>query len=134
MSSIISVIEKLQGLRCLVPLSEKDINNAEKVLSLRFADEYRMYTKKFGAISANGIELTGVVSAPRLNVVDVTTLEKSLNPNIPDDMYVIENTGIDGILMLQNAKGDIFSISPTSKPVKKFYSLTEYLRSIKNQN
>ena len=127
MSSIISIIEKLQGLRCLVPLSEKDINNAEKVLSLRFADEYRMYTKKFGAISANGIELTGVVSAPRLNVVDVTTLEKSLNPNIPDDMYVI-------ILMLQNAKGDIFSISPTSKPVKKFYSLTEYLRSIKNQN
>lgn len=132
MSSIISVIEKLQGLRCLIPLSENDINDAEKVLGLRFANEYRMYTMKFGAISANGLELTGVVNAPRLNVVNVTTSEKSLNPNIPDDMYVIENTGIDGVLMLQNTRGEIFSISPASKPVKKFNSLAEYLRSIKN--
>lgn len=131
MSSIINVIEKLQNLRWLVPLSEKDINDAEKVLCLRFADEYRIYTKKFGAISANGIELTGVVSTPRLNVVDVTTSEKNLNQNIPDDMYVIENTGIEGILMLQNARGEIFSIFPASKPVKKFNSLAEYLQNIK---
>lgn len=132
MSSIIQVIENLRGLRCLTPLSENAINDAEKVLALRFADEYQIYTKKFGAISANGIELTGVVSAPRLNVVDVTISEKSLNPNIPDDMYVIENIGIDGILMLQNAIGEIFSIFQASKPVKKFRSLAEYLQSIKN--
>ena len=83
MSSIIGVIEKLQDLRCLVPLSEKDIDEAEKVLGLKFADEYRTYTKKFGAISADGFELTGVVAAPRLNVVNVTASEKSLNQNIP---------------------------------------------------
>lgn len=132
MSPIIRVIEKLQGLRCLTPLSEKDINDAEQVLGLKFADEYRTYTKKFGAISADGLELTGVVAAPRLNVVNVTVSEKSLNQNIPDDMYVIENTGIDGILILQNARGEIFSIFPSSKPIKKFASLTEYLQSIKN--
>lgn len=132
MSSIIKVIENLRGLRCLAPLSENDINEAEKVLGLKFADEYRIYTKKFGSISAEGLELTGVVSAPRLNVVNVTVSEKSLNPNIPDDMYVIENTGIDGILTLQNAKGEIFSISTVSKPTKRFASLAEYLQSIKN--
>lgn len=132
MSPIIKVIKNLQNLRCLVPLSEKDIDDAEKVLGLKFADEYRTYTKKFGAISADGLELTGVVAAPRLNVVEVTISEKSLNQNIPDDMYVIENTGIDGILILQNARGEIFSISPSSKPIKKFASLTEYLQSIKN--
>ena len=132
MSPIIKVIEKLQGLRCLTPLIEKDINDAEQVLGLKFADDYRTYTKKFGAISAEGLELTGVVAAPRLNVVEVTISEKSLNQNIPDDMYVIENTGIDGILILQNARGEIFSISPSSKPIKKFASLTEYLQSIKN--
>ena len=132
MSPIIKVIKNLQNLRCLVPLNEKDIDDAEKVLGLKFADEYRTYTKEFGAISADGLELTGVVTAPRLNVVEVTISEKSLNQNIPDDMYVIENTGIDGILTLQNARGEIFSISPSSKPIKKFASLTEYLQSIKN--
>lgn len=128
MYSIIEVIENLQGLRSLPPMSEKDIENAEKTLGLRFADEYRNYTKKFGAISANGIEITGVVSAPRLNVVNVTTSEKHLNDNIPDDMYVIENTGIEGVLMLQNDKGEIFSIAPNSKPEKKFNSLAKYLK------
>ena len=117
MSPIIKVIKDLQNLRCLVPLNEKDIDDAEKVLGLKFAD---------------GLELTGVVAAPRLNVVNVTVSEKSLYQNIPDDMYVIENTGIDGILILQNARGEIFSISPFSKPIKKFASLTEYLQSIKN--
>ena len=87
----------------------------KETLGLRFADEYRNYTKKFGAISANSIEITGVVSAPRLNVVNVTTSEKSLNDNIPDDMYVVENTGIEGVLMLQNNQGEIFSIVPNSK-------------------
>ena len=126
--SIIKIVEGLPGLRSLTPMTEQDIDNAEKTLELNFADEYRTYTKKFGAISANGLELTGVVSAPRLNVVNVTTSEKSLNDNIPDDMYVVENTGIEGVLMLQNNKGEIFSIAPNSKPEKKFNSLAEYLK------
>ena len=126
--SIIKIIEGLPGLRSLTPMTEQDIDAAEKTLGLNFAEEYRTYTKKFGAISANGLELTGVVSAPRLNVVNVTTSEKSLNDNIHDDMYVIENTGIEGVLMLQNNKGEIFSIAPNSKPEKKFDSLAEYLK------
>jgi hypothetical protein len=128
MCSIIKVIESLQNLRSLPPLSEQDIDNAEKTLGLHFADEYRSYTRKFGAISANGIELTGVVSAPRLNVVNVTISERNLNKYIPNDMYVIENTGIEGILMLQNNEGEIFSIAPNSKPEKKFNSLADYLK------
>ena len=129
--SVIKIIENLPGLRSLPPLSEQDIDNAEKTLGLSFAEEYRIYTRKFGAISADGIELTGVVTPPRLNVVNVTTSERKLNLNIPNDMYVIENTGIDGTLMLQNVQGEIFSISPNSKPTKKFNNLAEYLQSTK---
>lgn len=129
--SVIKIIENLPGLRSLTPLTEQDIDNAEKTLGLSFAEEYRIYTRKFGAISANGIELTGVVTAPRLNVVNVTTSERKLNPNIPKDMYVVENTGIDETLMLQNVQGEIFSISPNSKPTKIFNNLAEYLQSIK---
>ena len=128
--SIIKIIEGLSRLRSLTPMTEQDIDEAEKTLELNFANEYRIYTKKFGAISANGLELTGVVSAPRLNVVNVTTSEKTLNDNIPDDMYVIENTGIEGVLMLQNNKGEIFSIATNSEPIKKFNSLAEYLQAL----
>ena len=130
MCSIVKVIENLPGLRSLSPMSEQDIDNAEKSLGVRFAEEYRIYTKKFGAISANGFELTGVVNASRLNVVNVTTSERNLNQNISNNMYVIENTGIDGILMLQNNKGEIFEITPNSKPSKKFSSLVEYLQAL----
>lgn len=131
--SITKVIENLPGLRSLQPLSEQDIDNAEKTLKVRFAEEYRIYTKKFGAISSNGFELTGVVTSPRLNVVNVTTSERNLNQNISNNMYVIENTGIDGILMLQNEKGEIFEVSPNSEPVKKFNSLAEYLQALQKQ-
>lgn len=127
MCSIERIIKNLRGLHSLPPLNEQAIDNAEKQLGLHFADDYRIYTKNFGAISANGIELTGVVNAPRLNVINATTSEKSLNNNIPNDMYVIENTGIEGIIMLQNDKGEIFSIAPNSTPEKQFDSLAEYL-------
>ena len=127
MCSIEKIIKNLRGLHSLPPSSEQVINNAEKKLGLHFADDYRIYTKIFGAISANGIELTGVVDTPRLNVINATTSEKSLNNNIPNDMYVIENIGIEGIVMLQNEKGEIFSVAPNSKPEKQFDSLAEYL-------
>ena len=129
MKTVEEIIRGLEGLRSLPPLNEHDINEAEKKLGLHFADDYRAYTKAFGAISANGIELTGVVSAPRLNVVNVTTSERELNQNLPAEMYVIENTGIDGVLALQNSKGEIFSISPNSTPEKKHNSLAEFLLS-----
>ena len=125
--NIINIIKNLKGLRTLPPLSEQTIDAAEIKLGLKFADDYKSYTKQFGAVSANGRELTGVVDVPRLNVVNVTEAERRLNNNIPDDMYVIENTGVDGILILQNAVGEIFNIMPNAKPEKKFNSLAEYL-------
>ena len=39
----------------------------ENVLGLIFDDDYRAYTRNYGAISADGIELTGVTTARRLN-------------------------------------------------------------------
>ncbi len=128
MSDIIAVIEKLEGLKHLPVLTEREISDAESELGVKFAAEFVEYTLRFGAISAHGIELTGVVSSPRLNVVKVTLSERALNPEIPDDMYVIENTGVDGVIMLQDSDGKIYESAPNSKPVKKFSSLSEYLR------
>ena len=129
MPTIEKIIELLSCLRSLAPSCDRKIQDAEKSLGLRFAEDYRAYVREYGAISARGIELTGVVDSPRLNVVDVTLRERRLNAALPSDMYVIENVAIDGILMLQNTEGAIFEIRPGTPPEKRFDSLGSYLVS-----
>ena len=128
MNGIENAIEALKNLKHLAPASEIEILEAEKRLGVAFADDYKDYVKKYGVISAKGIELTGVTSSPRLNVADVTMAERELNPHFPQEMYVVENVAIEGVLMLQNTAGNIFELAPYSEPVKKFNSLCEYLR------
>ena len=128
--SIIDTIKELDDLEYLSSVSEADITKAEKELELSFADEYKKYVSTFGVISANGIELTGVIASPRLNVVDVTKRERESNGKIPLDMYVVESTGSEGLVILQDQKGNIYSAFPGHKPEKKFNSLSEYLKSL----
>lgn len=127
--TIIEIIESLSNMCHLEPASEIDINNAQKQLNIKFADEYYLYVSKFGVISAKGIELTGITSHKRLNVVDVTLSERELNHNFPDNMYVIENLAIDGIIILQDSFGSIYEFAPYSQPKKIYNSLSEYIKT-----
>lgn len=123
---IITVIKSLVNMHHLLPASSEDIALAEEVLNLRFSEDYRIYVSTYGAISARGIELTGVTRSKRLSVVDVTLREREIN-DLPTNFYVVEDTGIDGLLILQNQTGEIFSIAP-HKPIKKVCaSLAEYI-------
>jgi hypothetical protein len=47
--------------------------------------------------------LTGIVNSERLNVLNTTGASQG-NNRMPDCMLVIENIGIEEILMLQNKK------------------------------
>ena len=127
MKNITSTINALPDLLFLKPASAAEISNSEKQLDLRFADEYREYVSKFGAISANDIELTGIVSSERLNVVSVTKQKWAINLKVPHDLYVIEVAGIDGIIIWQNRDGEIFQTTPNSEPVRIADSLETYL-------
>lgn len=127
--NIIDAIKKLENLYFMTGASQKNIEDAEDKLGLKFANEYKIYISEYGAISAKGIELTGATKYKRLNVVDATMQERNLNSNFPKDMYVIENIGIDGILMLQDTKGYIYELHPYSKPTKQYDSLADYLLS-----
>jgi hypothetical protein len=62
-------------------------------------------------------------------VVDVTIKERE-RYEIPADMYVIEDTHIEDILILQNSKGEIFELQNSKKIKKIFNSLSDYLKSI----
>lgn len=131
MTKIIELINSLPDLLSLKPATEAEIAEAENQLGLIFSDEYKLYLKNFGAIMADGIELSGIAKSAHRNVVELTKQERKLNPNISADMYVIENTGIDGIMIWQNSNGTIYKSTPNAKPVKIAPSLHTYLMTLK---
>ena len=119
-SKILMIMSNLEDLRFLKPATEAEVTAAEKELGVIFAEDYREYVLKYGVISARGIELTGVTTAKRLDVVTVTKAEREM-ASIPENMYVIENVAIDGIVVLQNTAGEVFSIAPL-EPLKRICS------------
>lgn len=124
---IIDTLNKLQNIATGIRATDNQIEQAEKELGLKFAPEYIRYVKRFGVFSASSIELTGITNIDRLNVVSATKRERKLNSKIPDNMYVIENLAIDGFVVLQDAFGIIYYISPCYEPKKMFESLEEYI-------
>lgn len=127
MKDIIQTINNLENMRFIKPVSMEQIIEAEKELGVNFADDYIKYVKKYGVISAKGIELTGVTTCERLNVISVTKRERNINPNIPANMYVIENTAINGLIALQDETGKVYTITPNETPKLNCNSLSEYI-------
>jgi hypothetical protein len=127
MSDIIKTIKKLPKLLTLKGATATEISDAETQLCISFADEYKKYLAEFGAIMADGLELIGIANSAHRNVVLVTKRERELNPQVPQEMYVVENIGIDGIVIWQDSNGMIYQSLTGKKPIKIFDNLNEYL-------
>lgn len=127
MADLINSLSSLPDFYSLTGASEEQIAQAERALSLRFADDYRQYVRAFGAVSAAGHELTGVCASRRLNVVEVTLSAKAAQPAIPRDWYVLEEANIDGIVIWQSGAGEVFQSQPGAEPVKLAGGICEYL-------
>lgn len=129
MDKLISRIEQLQGLRFTGGVSSEDISDAETLLNLTFAEDYKLYLSKFGQIEAEGIELSGL-SNKRLTSVVVLTQDERKMLSIPPKHYVIENVGIDGLIYSQDATGAVYQLLPNRPIVKVADSLLQYIESI----
>lgn len=129
MSKIVDVINKLPELLPLKAASDVDIKDAEIQLRLSFSEEYKEYLSNFGAIMADGIELTGIAKSAHRSVVAQTKQERELNSKVPNTMYVIENTGVDGIIIWQDGDGIIYKTSPNVEPMKIATSMCEYIEN-----
>ena len=127
MADFINILSSLPDFHALAGASEEQIAQAERALSLRFADDYRQYVRAFGAMSAAGHELTGICASMRLNVVEVTLSARSVQPAVPQDWYVLEEANIDGIVIWQSGAGEVFQTQPGAEPVKLAASIREYL-------
>ncbi len=127
MSKIVELINSLPDMLSLKPATEVQITDAELQLRVRFAGEYKEYLAAFGAIMADGIELTGIAKSEHRNVVSLTQKERELNPKVPNTMYVVENTCVDGIMIWQDTEGVVYQTTPNTQPVKVASSLYEYI-------
>lgn len=103
------------------------IVEAENILNLKFSDEYKHYLSSMGVASADGHEFTGITPIERLNVVNVTLDERKNYPQIPTNLYVIEQTNIDGIVVWQSKTGEVYQTAPNSEPTKLCDSFSEYI-------
>ena len=112
------------------PASIQDIENAEKELGLKFSNEYKELLKKYGAIEYNGHEFTGLCVSKYKNVINSTKTNWDLNLIVPHNMYVIEDTHIDGIVIWQDNNGIIYESRPEYKTIKKVaLSLYDYIKN-----
>ena len=127
MDNIVKAMQEKHGFVALKGASAEQIANAEAALGVKFSEEYRKYVSAFGIASFAAHELTGICTSPRLNVVDVTIEERSTNPELPTDWYVLEQMNIDDVTIWQSSTGEVFQTIPGAKSIKLCGSLSEYL-------
>lgn len=108
-------------------VDEDTIACAENKLSLQFSPEYHEFLAQFGMLMIDDHEIMGFGKTDRLSVVANTLSAREKDSDFPDSMYVIENLGIDRILILQASDGAVYEYVPHSVPTKIFSSLEEYL-------
>ena len=75
MSKIIETIKALPNLISIGRATSTQIKEAETKLQLKFATEYKEYLSSFSAITADGIELSGLCKSKNRDVVLLTERE-----------------------------------------------------------
>lgn len=105
MDSLISRISQRFKIHKTQGASEDLISEAERQLHLKFSPDYREYLSRYGALSFGSTELTGLNIDSYANVVSVTLNEIHRNKSFPTGCIVVENAGIEGLLVLQREDG-----------------------------
>lgn len=129
MSKVIEIIKNLNNLISLKPATMDEVEDVEIDLALPLAEDYKEYLLTFGAIIVDDVELTGVAKSKNRNVVQVTKREWAVNDQIGHKLYVIENVGIDGIIIWQDGSGTVYESRPNHSATKIAESLADYLES-----
>lgn len=127
MSDISNAISKMKSFRARTPVRICEIESAEQKLNLKFNDDYKECLIQFGQFSIYGHEFIGITKTSRLDIVEVTKDERSKNNYVSQDLYVIEQTHFDDIVIWQNQCGEIFQSSPLTTIQKIANSLLEYI-------
>lgn len=110
-------------------VSEKEITIAEQKLSFKFPKTYREILKEFGTLEINSDEIFGLGVEGYLNVVETTLKERELAKGKLDKYIVIQNLGIDGILIVVDENDNVYEFK--TGDFKNLLSTTaEYIVSL----
>ena len=126
MKTIIEKINTIKNLYHAKGCTYKQIKDAQEKLEIIFPDDYIDILREYGAISFHGTEWTGLNVDDYLNVVSVTEKEREMNNSFPSDCFVLENQGIDGLIVICNEAGEVFNLQ-YSKIEKIHDSISSYL-------
>lgn len=130
---IIEAIDSLEDLCEPQPATIEQVEEAQKILGVKFSDDYIQLLLKYGTVDAEGIELLGIAN-PKfeyINVVPNTLREYEYDKTAPKDMYVIENLGVDGALAWQHESGAVYYKYRFDEELQKAAdSLAEYIENI----
>jgi hypothetical protein len=129
MNNIVDVFRSFEDFVSMNGASDTEVEKAQQELSVTFAEDYKEYLRAFGSASANGHEFTGIIQSKRLSVVEATKNAKAKNPCLPKNLYLIEDTGIDRILIWQDEKGILYQTVGTNNPEPLKGSFAEYVSS-----
>lgn len=127
MKKLTDIIKEYEDFTAVGGASNEQIKEAEEELGLKFSKEYKEFLKEYGAACANGHEFFGLCESKRLNIIDATLKAKKKNKSISDELYLIEDVGIDKILTWQNADGKLFQSVGKGNPEPLKMHLAEYV-------
>ena len=113
------------------PVDKAEIDAAENRLGILFAEDYRRFLSSVGACICFSHEIKGISDSVNLNVISATEEARSRYELLPHSWYVIEDTQMDGILILQDRSGTIYRMAPGKNPEKIAYNLESYLAEVK---
>lgn len=109
MKELLAKIGAKHKVFCGKGVSENDIAKAENKLGVSFPLEYKEFLREIGILSFSSHEFMGLGVDGHLNVVTSTLEERKLDTSFPKDCFLVENIGIEGILVLQDSKGSVYS-------------------------
>ena len=110
-SAIANKIKSNKNINVIEGCTDKEINEAERSLNMKFPNEYKTILKEFGCIDFGACEWTGLNIKGHLNVVTATLKEKSVNKDFPEKHFVLEDFNIDAKKAIVNERGNVFIIS-----------------------
>lgn len=129
MANILSTIESFKRKRYTGGIDCSIISKAEKELAVTFASDYKLLLSNYGFLYTKGEELLGIDNSS-YDVVKATKEAQQNFNDFPKDMYVVESFAIDGILLLQETSGEVYTYQPNGNLKRIASNLDEYLLSL----
>ena len=103
--------ESMESLPSYAAATQKEIDDAQKALGLKFSPAYTAYLKKYGSLSIGGDELMGLGSkAGHRDVVQATLDIRGWVKS--NDLYVIQNLGIDSVFICSDSNDNLYQVTP----------------------